>query len=225
MTTEISFASKSGEKLQGARSEPKGSGKVGGVVVIQEWWGISDHIKGVCDRIAEAGLLAVAPDLYHGKRPATKDEAAKAMGALDWGRAIAEIGDAVAYLKADPRCSGKVAVTGFCLGGALTLASACNIEGLAAAVPFYGIPDLPMDAYARARAPIQGHFARKDDWAKASVAEEVQKKVLAAGGTMDVFVYDAGHAFMRSTDAEVYDAASAGIAWDRALAFLEKHLG
>jgi carboxymethylenebutenolidase len=225
MTTEIAFASKSSGQLHGARAEPSGSGKVGGVVVVQEWWGISDHIKGVCDRFAEAGLLALAPDLYRGHRPATQDEAAKAMGALDKTRAVAEIGDAVACLKADPRCSGKVAVTGFCLGGALTLASACTIDGLSAAVPFYGIPDLPMDAYARIRAPIQAHFARRDDWAKAAVAEKIQKAVVAAGGSMDLFVYDAGHAFMRSTDAEVYDAPSAAIAWDRAVAFLEKHLG
>jgi carboxymethylenebutenolidase len=224
MTTEITFASKSGGHLHGARSEPKGSGKVGGVVVVQEWWGISDHIKGICDRLAEAELVTLAPDLYHGKRPASKDEAAKAMAALDKSRAVTEIGDAVARLTADPRCNGHVAVTGFCLGGALTLAAACNVEGIAAAVPFYGLPDLPLDAYARVKAPIQAHFAKKDDWAKASVAEDIQKKVRAAGGTMDLFVYDAGHAFMRSTDAEVYDAASAGVAWDRAVAFLKLHL-
>jgi carboxymethylenebutenolidase len=225
MTTDIAFASKSGGELHGARSEPKGSGKVGGVVVVQEWWGLSDHIKDVCDRLANAGLLALAPDLYHGHRPATKDEAAKAMGALDKARAVAEIGDAIARLKSDARCTGKVAVTGFCLGGALTLASACALDGIAAAVPFYGIPDLPMESYARIKAPVQGHFAKKDDWAKATVAEEIQKRVVAAGGTMDVFVYDAGHAFMRSTDADVHDPSCAGIAWDRAVAFLEKHLG
>jgi carboxymethylenebutenolidase len=224
MAALVSFVSKAGGQIEGARAEPAGAGKAGGLVVVQEWWGLSDHIKALCDRFAEAGFVALAPDLYHGKRPATKGEAAQAMGALDKPRAVAEIGEAVAHLRADPRCNGKVAVTGFCLGGALTLAAACRLDGLAAAVPFYGLPDLPIDEYAHAKAPIQAHFAQRDDWAKAPVAEEIQKKVRAGGGAMDLFVYDAGHAFMRSSDPEVYDAASAKVAWERAVVFLKKHL-
>jgi carboxymethylenebutenolidase len=225
MATRVSFTSKSGGELHGARSEPAGAGKAGGVVVVQEWWGLSQFVQNVCDRLADAGFVALAPDLYHGGLPASKAEAAQAMGALDKGRAVGEIGDAVAYLTADARCSGKVAVMGFCLGGALTLAAASRLEGITAALPFYGIPDLPMDAFAHVKAPIQAHFAKKDDWAKASVAAEIQKKVRSGGGSMDLFVYDAGHAFMRSTDPEVYDAENARVAWDRAAAFLKKHLG
>ncbi len=225
MATKVSFESKAGGAIQGVRSEPAGAGKAGGVVVVQEWWGLSEFIRDVCDRLAEAGFVALAPDLYHGRLPGSKAEAAQAMGALDKRRAVAEIGDAVTYLAADARCSGKVAVMGFCLGGALTLAATCQLEGIAAALPFYGIPELPMDAFARVKAPIQAHFAKKDDWAKASVAEAIQKEIRSGGGSMDLFVYDAGHAFMRSTDPEVYDAEDARVAWERAAAFLEKHLG
>jgi carboxymethylenebutenolidase len=146
------------------------------------------------------------------------------MGALDSRKAVSEIASAVARLKADPECNGRVAVVGFCMGGALTLAAACAVDGLAAAVPFYGLPQLTMDAYAKVKAPVQAHFAKKDDWAKASVAEEIQKSVRSGGGQMDLFVYDAGHAFMRWTDPAVYDGTNAGLAWERAIAFLKRHL-
>jgi carboxymethylenebutenolidase len=224
MATNVKFSSKAGAQLEGAFAEPGGSAKHGALVVVQEWFGINDHMKALCDRFAQAGFLALAPDLYHGKVVATADEAGKMMQALDKKKAVGEIGDAVAFLHGHGRANGKVAVTGFCLGGALTLAAAASIEGLSAAVPFYGIPDLPMEAYAKIKAPIQAHFAKKDDWAKASAAQEIQNKVRSGGGHMDLFVYDAGHAFMRSNDPHVYDAESARLAWDRAVEFLRKHL-
>ena len=223
MATRITFSSSAGGGLEGALAQPAGSGKAGGLVVIQEFWGLSAEMENKCDRFAEAGLLALAPDLFHGKLPANKGEAAQAMAALDRTKAVGEIGDAVARLRADPRCNGKVALTGFCLGGALAFAAACKLEGLAAVVPFYGVPDMPMDSYARVKAPIQAHFAKRDDWAKASIAEEIQKNVRAAGGAMDLYVYEAGHAFMRASDPQVYDSASAPVAWDRAIAFLRQH--
>jgi len=224
MATRLNFASTTGEKLEGALSKPAGSGKTGGVVVVQEWWGLNDHIKALCDRFAEAGFVALAPDLYHGKIARTQEEAGAMMGALDTKKAVAEIGAAAARLKADPGCNGRVAVVGFCMGGALTLAAACSVEDLAAAVPFYGLPQLALDAYAKVKTPVQAHFAKRDDWAKASVAEDIQKRVRSGGGHMDLFVYDAGHAFMRSTDPQVYDPASARLAWERAVEFLQKHL-
>jgi len=224
MATHVKYASAAGGQLDGALAMPGGTGKAGGVVVVQEWWGVNDHIESQCDRFAGAGLLALAPDLYHGKIAKTKAEAGQMMGALDTKKAVAEIGDAVARLRSDPQCNGRVAVVGFCMGGALTLASACSLRDIAAAVPFYGLPQLPMTAYAGVKAPVQAHFARNDDWAKASVAEEIQRQVRAGGGEMDLFVYDAGHAFMRSSDPEVYHPDSAKIAWERATAFLAKHL-
>jgi carboxymethylenebutenolidase len=81
-----------------------------------------------------------------------------------------------------------------------------------------------MSSYSKITAPVQAHFAKNDDWAKASIAEEIQGQVRAGGGQMDLFVYDAGHAFMRSTDPEVHHPESARLAWERAIAFLTKHL-
>ncbi len=225
MTTQVKFASKAGGQIEGALVEPPGTGKVGGVVVVQEWWGLNDTMKAKCARFAEGGFLSLAPDLFHGKRPKNEEEAGQAMSALDKKKAVVEIGDAVAFLKAHPRCSGKVAVAGFCLGGALTLAAAHSLEGLAAAIPFYGLPELAPADFSKVRVPIQAHFAKTDNWAKASVAEEIQKSVRAGGGHMDLYVYDAGHAFMRAGDPAVYSEASAKVAWQRAIEFLKRHLG
>jgi carboxymethylenebutenolidase len=224
MTTQVKFASKAGGELEGALGEPAGAGKVGALVVLQEWHGVNAQMKAKCDRFAQAGYLSLAPDLYHGKVAANDEEAGKLMGQLDWGKAVAEIGDAVAHLRAHARSNGKVGVLGFCMGGALTLAASRYVEGLACAVPFYGLPTTPLDEFAKVKVPIQAHFAKVDDWAKASVAEEIQAKVKSGGGSMDLFVYDAGHAFMRDGDPSHYDADAAKLAWDRTLEFLKKHL-
>jgi carboxymethylenebutenolidase len=225
MSTQVKFASKAGGQLEGALAEPAGTGKVGGLVVIQEWHGLNAQMKGKVDRFATEGYLALGPDLYHGQIATNDEEAGKLMGQLDWGKAVAEIGDAVAHLRAHPRSNGKVGVLGFCMGGALTLAASRYVEGLACAVPFYGLPSTPLDELAKVKTPIQAHFAKKDDWAKASVAEQIKERVNAGGGHMDLFVYDAGHAFMRDGDPSHFDADASKLAWARTLEFLKKHLG
>lgn len=225
MTTRATFGAKTVGQVEGALAEPAGSGKAGGVVVVQEWFGVNDHIKSLCDRFAHAGFLAVAPDLFHGKLPTNEKEAGQTLSTLDKKKALSEVGAAVAFLREHARCNGKVAVVGFCMGGGLAFAAARYVDGLAAAVPFYGLPDVPIDEFATMNhVPIQAHFAKTDDWAKASVAEEIQKKVRAGGTHMELYVYDAGHAFMRDNDPRKYDATSAKVAWERTKEFLEKHL-
>jgi carboxymethylenebutenolidase len=223
MSTMVKFSSKAGQ-VEGAITEPAGTSRVGGVVVIQEWHGLNDQMKGKVDRFAKEGFLALCPDLYHGKVASNDQDAAALMNQLDWGKAVPEIGAAAAYLRGHARSNGKVAVLGFCMGGALAFAAALNVDGLACAVPFYGLPQIPPDHLGKIRIPVQAHFAKHDEWAKASVAEEIQKKIRAAGGHMDLYVYDAGHAFMRETDPSKYDAPSAKLAWERTLDFLRKHL-
>ncbi|MDP9002507.1 MAG: dienelactone hydrolase family protein [Myxococcota bacterium] len=225
MTTAVTFTAKTVGRVVGALAEPSGSGKIGGVVVVQEWFGVNDHIKSLCDRFSQAGFLALAPDLFHGKLPTNEKEAGQTLGSLDKKNALSEVGAAVTFLKEYGRCNGKVAVVGFCMGGGLTFAAARYVDGLAAAAPFYGLPDVPIDEFATLKhVPIQAHFAKRDDWAKASVAEEIQKMVRSGGGEMDLYVYDAGHAFMRNTDPQKYDAPSAKVAWERTMEFLKKHL-
>lgn len=222
MGTMVSFRRPDGQELQGYLAEPAQPNGAPAVVVIQEWWGLNDQIRGVADRLAHAGYLALVPDLYRGKKTAEEEEAHHLMTGLNFGDAATQdVRGAVQYLKTR---AAKVGCVGFCMGGALTLAASCFVEGLACAVPFYGVPSTPLDAFAKVRTPIQAHFAKKDDWAKPEKAEQIQAKVRSGGGHMDLFVYDAGHAFMRDGDPSHYDADAAKLAWDRALEFLKKHL-
>jgi carboxymethylenebutenolidase len=220
MTTRVKFG-----KLEGEMAEPEGGGKAGGLVVIQEWHGLTDQMKGKVERLAKAGYLAIAPDLYHGNVAKNDDEAQELMGKVDWQQATSEIGAAAQYLRSNSRSNGKVGVLGFCMGGALTLAASRFIDGLACGVVFYGIPQVPIDEFAKMKTPILAHFAKKDDWASPDKAEEIRKQVLAGGGSMELFIYDAGHAFMRDGDPSRFDAEASKVAWARTVEFLKKHLG
>jgi len=222
MSTRIEFTAKSGAKTHGELATPDGTGSAGGVVLIQEWWGVNGHIKSLASRLADAGFLVLAPDLFHGEIATDAGRAEQLMHALDFGRAVDEVAGAVEHLRTAPRSTGKVAVVGFCMGGAVTLAAAAAIPTLSAAVPFYGIPGSA--DYSKLKAPVLGHFAKKDTFVTVARAQQVQKEINAAGGSMQLEVYDAQHAFVNDTRPEVYDEASAKLAWDRTIAFLRKHL-
>ena len=218
MSERVQIPSSTGD-LSGVLVVPSGDAKAPGVVVIQEWWGVNDQIQSVARRWADAGFLAIVPDLYHGQLAKDADEAGRMMKALDFPKAVQEIAAAAAYLREHPRSTGKIAVTGYCLGGALSFATAVNIRGLAAVVPFYGLPgDLD---WSKVDAPIQAHFATHDDWATVDGAQKIKDAVKVP---MELHVYDAQHAFVNDTRPEVYDAKNAKIAWDRAVAFLKQHL-
>jgi carboxymethylenebutenolidase len=212
------------DDVDGALATPSGDAKVPGLVVVQEWWGLNDHMRALCDRFAAEGFLALAPDLYHGESTTDANEAGQLMHKLSTSAAMQDIAAAVARLERDPRCNGKVGIVGFCMGGALSFAAATTLENIAAAVPFYGIPIPGYFDATKVKCPIQAHFAKNDDWARADRAAAFQEEVLARGGKMELFVYDAGHAFMREGDASTYDEKSAKQAWPRALDFLRTHL-
>jgi carboxymethylenebutenolidase len=224
MTQRTDFSSKSGKDSSGELALPQGSDKAPAVVLIQEWWGVNDHVRSLVERLAADGFLVLAPDLYHGKTTKDPGEAGKLMQSLDWGRAIDEIAGAVSFLASHPKSSGKVGILGFCMGGALSFAAATKIPELAAAVPFYGVPSGPWADWSKVRAPIQAHFARRDEWAKASLAEEIKKQLEGHGQRMELHVYDADHAFVNDTRPEVYAPDAAKTAWQRAVAFLKEHL-
>jgi carboxymethylenebutenolidase len=192
-----------------------------GVVVIHEWHGLVPSVKAIADRFAAEGFLAIAPDHYHGQVATDDARAGQLMQAMVTRDAVAEIAQAVTFLR-DRGCT-SVGVIGFCMGGALAFAAAAAVEGLTCAVPFYGIPIAEYWDAAKMRVPIQAHFVRVDNWAKAERAEEMQKQIRARGGHMDLFVYDAPHAFMRADDPKVHNAEAAAAAWPRALDFLRSH--
>jgi carboxymethylenebutenolidase len=217
MSQSVQIPSSTGD-LSGVLCVPGGDEKVPGVVVIQEWWGINEQIRATAQRWADAGFLAIAPDLYHGKLAANPEEAGGMMKALDFGKAVQEIGAAVAFLREHPRSTGKIAVSGYCMGGALSFATAVNVRGLAAVVPYYGLPgDLD---WSKVDAPIQAHFATRDDWATAAGAQKIKDAVKVP---MELHVYEAQHAFCNERRPEVYDADAAKLAWERTLAFVREH--
>src|SRR5688572_10552211 len=161
--TSVEFAS-NGSQARGYLSvQDSGSGP--GVVVIQEWWGLVDHIRNVCDRLAGEGFVALAPDLYHGETTAEPDEAGKLMMELDIERAAKDMSGAVDYLLGHEAVEGdKVGAIGFCMGGALVLVLAArNGEKVGAVAPFYGVfkgetPDL-----SGIECPVLGHFGDEDE--------------------------------------------------------------
>src|SRR5438094_571396 len=119
MSERVSFKVATGE-ASGVMMTPKQEGRRPGVVVIHEWWGVNNQIQSVADNWAAEGFVAIVPDLFHGKVATSADQASAMMNKLDWAKALQEIGGATSYLKAHVRCNGKVAVTGYCMGGALT---------------------------------------------------------------------------------------------------------
>lgn len=208
--------------LDGVLAKPAGGGTHGGVIVIHEWHGVNDSVRSLVDRFAAEGFVAIAPDLYHGEVAHDDTRAAELMNQLETSAALHDITATAQFLHAQG-CK-KVGIVGFCMGGAMAFAAATAVEGLSCAVPFYGIPVAAYWDAAKMRVPIQAHFAKHDGWAKADRAEALAHGVTQRGGHMELFTYDAGHAFMRANDPKVYDAKAAGTAWPRAVKFLHDHV-
>jgi carboxymethylenebutenolidase len=197
-----------------------------GLIVIQEWWGLVDHIKDVCDRFAAEGFVALAPDLYHGQATRSPDEAGKLFMALNIAKAAEDIRGAAQALGQRPEVKAqKVGVLGFCMGGQLALYAALEQPDLiGAAVDFYGVhPNVRIDP-ARLKVPLLAHFAKRDNSVKEKDARALVKKIQAAGGRVEAHYYEADHAFFNDTRPTVYDKESATLAWGRTLSFLKQHL-
>jgi carboxymethylenebutenolidase len=211
----IEFARPDGGKTKGYLATA-GQGRPG-IVVIQEWWGLNDQICGVADRFARAGYNAQAPDLYKGRLTTEPDEANHLMTGLDFADAThQDLRGAAQHLQAQ---SGKVAVMGYCIGGALTIAAAVHVREFSAGVCFYGIPPKAFADPAKIRMPLQGHFANKDDWCTPAAVDDLETTLNAAGVKHEIYRYDAAHAFANERSA-AYDVACANQAWERMAAFL-----
>jgi carboxymethylenebutenolidase len=199
-----------------------------GIVVIQEWWGMNDQIKGVADRLAGAGYRALVPDLYRGKVAVEAKEAEHLMTGLDFGDAAGQdIRGAVQFLKKD---SARVGVTGFCMGGALTVLSACNVPEADAFAIWYGFPPLEYVDASKIKKPVMGHWATQDEFFAIGKVDELEKKLRDAGVKFEFHRYDAKHAFANETADQKnlpplkYDARAADAAWQRTMDFFGKNL-
>ncbi|HEX7792415.1 MAG TPA: dienelactone hydrolase family protein [Afipia sp.] len=224
MGTSITFKRPDGKDAKGYLANAA-RGNAPGVVVIQEWWGLQEQIKGLVDRLAVAGFDALAPDLYNGVVVPyhDTDAAGKEMNSLNFIEATDQnVRGAAQYLA---RNGAKVGLTGFCLGGAVTVIGSTRIPELAAGVAFYGIPPEQAAKPADVKIPLQGHFANRDDWCTPQVVDAFEKGLKAAGKTHEFFRYDADHAFVNEQRVSVHDREAAELAWARATDFFRKHLG
>jgi carboxymethylenebutenolidase len=191
-----------------------------GLLLIQEWWGLKPHIRELADRFADAGYTALAPDLYRGRIAADADEAKHLMNKLDFIDAIEQdLGGALQFLQ-QQGCH-KVAVIGFCMGGALAIAASVRLPGLAAVCSYYGIPPAALVDPAQIAIPLQAHFAAEDDWCTPATVDAFEKALKAPA---EIHRYQAQHAFFNDSRPEVFDAASAALAWQRTLDFFGRQL-
>jgi carboxymethylenebutenolidase len=210
---------------------PASEGAGLGVLVIQEWWGLVDHIVDVCDRFAGEGFTALAPDLYHGRTIPNRepDEAAKAEMALDLERAARDLSGAVDFLQTHSAVRGHgVGVVGFGMGGGLALwLATLRPDAVRAVVPFYGIaPKGAEPDWSALTAAVEGHYAEHDDLANPEAVAAFDERLRDLGKEVRIFTYPGtGHAFFNDTRPEVYDDDSARQAWVRTLEFLRAKLG
>ncbi len=203
------------------------SGSGPGVIVIQEWWGLVDHVKDVADRFAGEGFVALAPDLYRGETTTSPDDAGKLMMALNIEQAERDLRGAVDHLLARDEVVGdRVGTVGFCMGGQLSLFAACANPRVGACVDFYGIhPNVTPDI-ASLQAPVLGFFAEKDAFVTPEAARKLEADLQAAGKEAEITVFEgADHAFFNDTRTGVYHPQYAAECWTRMLAFYRRHLG
>lgn len=202
--------------------EPKAGAAAPGFVMIQEWWGLNDQIKGMAERLAGEGYRVLVPDLYRGRKATTPEEAGALMGALDFADAgKQDVRGCVQHLK---KSSAKVAVGGFCLGGAVTVIAAVHVPEADASVCFYGIPPLAVADPSQVRKPFQGHFANVDDWCTPAAVDGLETALGKSGAAFEIHRYPAQHAFMNEARPDVFDKASADLAWQRTKEFLARTL-
>ncbi len=192
------------------------------VILIQEYWGITNHIRDIASRYAKEGYLCAAPDLYRGKLAKDAQEAATLMQALGEQDGLDLIKQAIAETRRTYNVQ-KFGITGYCMGGTFALRAACEFSELAAAAPFYG--DIPKEnVLARLKAPTIFIAGKKDKWISPEKVGQLQEISRKYNLPIEVVSYDADHAFFNDTRPEVYDAAAAADAWRRVLALFQKHL-
>ncbi|HWQ12612.1 MAG TPA: dienelactone hydrolase family protein [Roseiflexaceae bacterium] len=224
-TEQVTFPANGGS-AQGYLAVPEDAGPHRAVIVIQEWWGLDEHIKHVARRFAAEGYVALAPDLYHGAVAEEPDEARKLAMALQFPQAAREMAGAAAYLVGRADVAPKqVGAIGFCLGGSLALLLAATSPHVGAVASFYGGRELPETQLRAISAPVLAIFGEED----ASIPPErhaaLDRIFTGTGVPHAIYVYPgAPHAFFNDTRPQVHRPLAAQDAWVRTLAWFEKYL-
>jgi carboxymethylenebutenolidase len=225
----VTFSRPDGKEVEGYLAKPHNPTGAPAIIVIQEWWGLNDQIRGVADRLAHAGYLALVPDLYRGKHTVEEEEAHHLMTGLDFGDAASQdIVGAVQYLKQHTQ---RIGLTGYCMGGALTLLALAQTADITSSVVWYGCPPLEYIQADKIKVPLLAHWGTQDEFFPPALVEGLETKLRAANVNYESHHYLARHAFANETavgygriSATQYDPVWAQIAWDRTLTFFGRTL-
>jgi carboxymethylenebutenolidase len=223
---EVEFES-NGASAPGYLAVPEDGGGAA-TIVLQEWWGVDDHIRSVCDRLAHEGFLALAPDLYRGETTTQPDEAQQLMMALNMEQAEKDMRGAVDFLAAHEGFQGEgVGSVGFCLGGGLSVWAASANPKVAATVTYYYVMPHGKPDFSRIRGPVLGHFGEQDAFVSVEDAKALEQEMRDAGVDARFEFYPGvGHAFFNDTDRlGTFDADAADLSWQRTVAFFNENLG
>jgi carboxymethylenebutenolidase len=204
-----------------------GDGHGPGVIVMQEWWGLDDHIRSVCDRLAGEGFFALAPDLFRGETTTQPSEAEQKMMAMSMDQAETDMCGAANYLKAQDGFEGEgVGAVGFCLGGGLSVWAAATCHEVKAAVSYYYVMPHGKPDFSKIKGPVLGHFGTGDEFVSVEAAAGLESELRDAGAQVTFHQYEgAGHAFFNDTNRlGTYDPDHAQASWERTGGFLRSSL-
>ena len=218
----LNFSTANGETTAYVAMPNETSDERKAIILIQEWWGLNDHIKDIANRYAEEGFVAIAPDLYRGKIATNPEDASNLMNTLELEDGLDTIKNAISAAQQRYEIT-RFGITGFCMGGTFALQAACHLEGLSAAAPFYG--DIPDEmTFKGLKTPVLFISGTMDKWINPEKVSELER--IAKDNTLPIesVKYEADHAFFNNTRAEVYDEKAASDAWRRVLAFFNKNL-
>jgi carboxymethylenebutenolidase len=196
-------------------------------IVLQEWWGVDEHVRSICDRFAAEGFYALAPDLYRGETTTQPSEAQQKMMAMSMSEAEKDMCGAADFLASQPGFEGSgVGAVGFCLGGGLAVWAAATCPNIAAAVTYYYVMPHGKPDFSGIDGPVLGHFGTADDFVPVEAAKELESELRDAGADVTFHFYDgAGHAFFNDTNRMgTHDAGLAQTSWQRTVDFLHPAL-
>jgi carboxymethylenebutenolidase len=196
-------------------------------IVLQEWWGLDEHIRGICDRFAAEGFFALAPDLFRGETTTEPSEAQQKMMALSMNQAEQDMRGATDYLASQDGVEGSgIGSVGFCLGGGLSIWAAATCPRITAAVSYYYVMPHGKPDFSRIEGPVLGHFGTADEFIPVEGAKELEAELREAGVDVTFHFYEgAGHAFFNETNRlGTYDPQATEASWQRTLSFLREAL-
>jgi carboxymethylenebutenolidase len=222
---DIEFKTSAGTAPGYLASPASGSGPA--TIVLQEWWGLDEHVRSICDRFAAEGFFALAPDLYRGETTTQPSEAEQKMMAMSMDRAEQDMCGAAEYLRTLAGVEGEgVGSVGFCLGGGLSIWAAANCPNIAAAVTYYYVMPHGKPDFKGIEGPVLGHFGTADEFVSVEAAKQLESEIAAAGVDVSFEFYEgAGHAFFNDTDRMgTYDAEATELSWTRTVEFLRSAL-